>query len=177
MKGYFGEFAYALGQRESGNDYKALNSFGYVGRWQFGKMRLYDLGYSLNGYAPPHLNPKKIIAIQDFLNDSELQDKLFRKHIEQHTRYVTRHFSDQLGKIILGVEITLSGLVAGIHLKGIGGVRMFLQGVNNKDGYGTEITEYIEKFGGYELTDAKIADEDIPKPKGIETPPNRQPSR
>jgi hypothetical protein len=113
MKGYFGEFANALGQRESGNNYKALNSLGYVGRWQFGKMRIYDLGYSLNGYAPPHLNPKKIISVQDFLNDSDLQDKLFRMHIEQHSKYATRHFTDHFGKMILGIEVSLSGLVAG----------------------------------------------------------------
>ena len=170
MKGYFGEFAYALGERESGNNYKIVNTLGYVGRWQFGKPRLYDLGYSLDGWSPPHLDPKIIIKRQDFLGDSKLQDKLFRKHIQQHTKYATRHFSDYFGKTILGIEVTLSGLVAGMHLKGIGGVRDFLKGENNKDGYGTEITEYIEKFGDYDLIDAKITDEDIPTPRGLDLP-------
>lgn len=34
----FYEFANALGERESSNNYKIVNIFEYAGRWQFGKL-------------------------------------------------------------------------------------------------------------------------------------------
>jgi len=47
-------------------------------------------------------------------------------------------------------------LVAGAHLKGLGGVRKFLKGKDNADAYGTKISEYIKRFGGYDLSDSDI---------------------
>lgn len=67
-----------------------------------------------------------------------------------------RKYSKYLGRTINGIEITISGLVAGAHLKGIGGVRKFLKGKDNADAYGTKISEYIKKFGGYDLNDSDI---------------------
>ncbi len=67
-----------------------------------------------------------------------------------------RKYSKYLGRTINGIEITISGLVAGAHLKGIGGVKKFLKGKDNADAYGTMISEYIEKFGGYDLSDSDI---------------------
>ncbi len=67
-----------------------------------------------------------------------------------------RKYSKYLGKTINGIEITISGSVAGAYLKGLGGVRKFLKGKDNADAYGTKISEYIEKFGGYDLSDSDI---------------------
>jgi len=81
-----------------------------------------------------------------------------------------RKYSKYLGKTINGIEITISGLVAGAHLKGLGGVRKFLKGKDNADAYGTKISEYIEKFGGYDLSDSDITinPESIPQIRWFE---------
>jgi hypothetical protein len=51
-----------------------------------------------------------------------------------------------------GVRLTISGLLAGAHLLGPKSVQKFLNsGKVEKDGYGTPITEYLKKFGGYFL--------------------------
>jgi len=57
-----------------------------------------------------------------------------------------------LGQTINGVEITQSGLLAGAHLVGYGGLKKYLtsNGADDvKDGNKTPISQYIQKFGGY----------------------------
>ena len=41
----FSAFKYAIGYKESTNNYKAVNRFGYLGRYQFGKIALQDIGF------------------------------------------------------------------------------------------------------------------------------------
>ena len=162
MKDY-NDFVFELGKRESGNNYSAKNQFGFLGRWQFGKPRLYDLGYSIDGWKPNGRPAKNIISEDYFLTNPELQDRLMKIHVGQLARQVKQRFPDQLATIIQGVEVTVSGCVAGIHLKGIGsakrdvpnskqGLRHFLLwNLDPIDGNGTKISEYIRKFGGFDL--------------------------
>ena len=145
------QFKDALGFRESGGEYDIVNTFGYLGKYQFGKPRLYDLGFSIDGWHPKGRKVRTIMVVKEFLNSPALQDWVFINHVKQLKRIILKRYSKYLGKKILGVEVTLSGLIAGAHLKGLGGLRQFLNGVNNKDAYGTEIIEYVDKFGGYEV--------------------------
>jgi hypothetical protein len=39
------DFLDALGERESGGDYGVVNSYGYLGKYQFGELALIDVGY------------------------------------------------------------------------------------------------------------------------------------
>mgnify|MGYP001440907148 CR=1 FL=1 len=149
MKSYE-EFRKDLGQRESGNNYKAVNTIGYLGRYQFGKPRLYDLGYSIDGWHPANMEPKTIITKEQFLNDTALQDELFDKHVDDLVKRIKKAINQEIIE-----KYTLSGLVAGAHLKGIGGVKEFIQGNDNADAYGTKISEYIIKFAGYDLENKK----------------------
>ena len=175
MKSYK-DFRDALGFRESGGRYDSLNSFGYMGKYQFGKPRLYDLGFSIDGWHPKGRRQKAYLTKKEFLNTPSLQEMLFLKHVAQLKHLITKRYSKHFGKKILGIEVTLSGLVAGAHLKGLGGVRQYLRGINNKDGYGTEIVEYVKKFGGYHLEEVpigivkknNIAMKDIPEAKGYD---------
>jgi hypothetical protein len=80
-------------------------------------------------------------------------------HVHNLADSIAKKHADALGKTINGIEITLSGLVAGAHLKGLGGVKQFLQGKDNEDALGTKISEYIKKFGGYDLTTPKLKDQ------------------
>jgi len=141
MKPY-SEFAEAIGLRESSGKYDAKNSLGFLGKYQFGLARLTDLGLCRRkpmtvGYAnscfefiPPH-------SEAEFLGSPTLQEEMFRKHVTDLKRQVRR------------LE---SGLVAGAHLLGMGGVRALLfEGTVQEDANGTRITSYISKFSNYEL--------------------------
>jgi len=118
---------------------------------------LWDLGISINGWHPWLRRAKKFIRKEEFLKSRYLQDYIMRIHVTQlRNLFKKRKYSKYLGKTVNGIEITISGLVAGAHLKGLGGVRKFLKGKDNADAYGTKISEYIEKFGGYDLSDSDI---------------------
>jgi len=150
MKNYE-DFRDALGFRESGGRYDSVNTFGFMGKYQFGKPRLYDLGFSIDGWHPKGRKKKTYLTKKEFLNSPPLQEKIFLEHVKHLRRVIEKRYSKYLGKKILGVEVTISGLIAGAHLKGLGGVSQFLRGINNRDAYGTEIKSYVKQFGGYEV--------------------------
>ena len=61
-----------------------------------------------------------------------------------------------LGKIINGYAITASGLLAGVHLKGVGSVINYLKsgGENvGKDAFGTSVENYIKNFANYDVSE------------------------
>ena len=152
-KGDYKDFIQALGARESGNKYDCENAYGFLGRWQFGKPRLYDAGYSLDNWSPKFRPKERLISKQYFLdNVGNIQDKVMLWHVWNLLEQIEKKYSDYYGKKINGITITLSGLIAGAHLKGMGGVKQFLKGKDNADALGTKISEYIKKFGGYNLS-------------------------
>ena len=155
----YNNFISDLGARESGNKYDCENAFGFLGRWQFGKPRIYDAGYSLDNYSPKGMEKKRLISKRYFLDNTlGIQDQIMSWHVYNLADSISKRYAEFLGKTINGIEITLSGLVAGAHLKGLGGVKQFLNGNDNADALGTKISEYIKKFAGYELY-PKLKDE------------------
>ena len=91
--------------------------------------------------------------IQDFLNNPAAQENAqiaFKKRQWLYLKAVGAHL--YTGKIINGYTITQSGLLAGAHLKGAGGVIEYLKsdGLKNpKDAFGTSVESYIKNFAGY----------------------------
>lgn len=154
-KNGFREFAYLLGQRESNNDYEAKNSFGYIGAYQFGMARLCDLGLTeriKEGMSNDCFKWKEGMSEEMFLNSPEVQDQLFFRHCTDLAGTINKEFGNEIGKQKYGVLITLSGLIAGAHLLGLGGVRNFInKGEVGKDGYNTSIKDYIQSFAGFNL--------------------------
>ena len=60
-----------------------------------------------------------------------------------------------VGKIINGVKITESGILAAAHLSGAGNVKKYLRSNGNlsfSDAYGTTIQSYMKNFGGYDVS-------------------------
>lgn len=158
----YDDFFEALGNRESNGDYKIENSYGYIGKYQMGEALMYDIGYYTfegdsnsyrkNDWKGKWTSKNGINSKNDFLNAPEEQEKAVRESM--HLRWKSiKHLGLEkfIGKTVLGVEITISGMLAGCHLKGAGGLKEFLEKEDdNVDGYGTEISEYIKKFGGYQ---------------------------
>lgn len=137
MKSY-SDFKNALGQRESGNRYNIQNKLGYMGRYQFGCPRLSDLGFTncANRRA-------------EFLNNPDLQESYFDKHVQDHARNLAQLIINAKAK---NPNWTLSGLIAGAHLGGRGGVtNLILHNVDKADANGTKISTYVTQFSGYEI--------------------------
>tara|TARA_B110000211_G_scaffold224375_1_gene275359 strand:+ start:436 stop:1032 length:597 start_codon:yes stop_codon:yes gene_type:complete len=128
-----------IGFRESSNNYKAVNQFGYLGKYQFGRKTLNNLGY-------------EDVSNREFLENSSIQEEAMYALLNHNKRILRRQIKKYHGKTIYGVYITESGILAAAHLAGAGNVRKFFRkGYEFKDGNGTKMTSYMILFSGYKL--------------------------
>ena len=136
-------FKEALGFKESRGDYFTVNTFGYLGKYQFGKETLKLIGI----HNPIH-----------FLSNPELQEKAFIANAERNKWVLRKDIKRFSGKVINGTKITESGILAAAHLAGPGNVKKYLRSYGNdgfSDAYGTSISYYIKKFSGYDTSKIK----------------------
>ena len=132
------DFLDAIGQKESNNNYLIVNTYGYMGKYQFGKSTLKGLGYKLTR--------------EQFLNSPYIQEEAMQKLLAHNKKKLQKYIDKYDNKIIHGVYITESGILAAAHLAGQGNVKKFFKkGYEFKDGFGTKMTTYMELFSGYSL--------------------------
>ena len=132
-------FLQDIGFRESTNDYKAVNQFGYLGKYQFGRKTLNAIGF-------------KDVSNREFLTSPSIQEEAMLVLLKRNKRTLRREIKKYVGKTINGVYITESGLLAAAHLAGAGNVRRFFRkGYEFRDGNGTKMTSYMVKFANYDL--------------------------
>ena len=132
------DFLNAVGFKESGNRYDIVNKFGYMGRYQFGRGTLKGLGYK--------------VTQEEFLNSPEIQERAMMDLLKHNKKKLQKYIDKYEGQTIHGIYITESGVLAAAHLGGQGNVKKFFRrGKKVKDGFGTGITTYMEKFAGYDL--------------------------
>lgn len=138
-KSYIG-FKQAIAIKESQGLYKLVNPYGYMGKYQFGKSTLRAIG---------------IRDTKKFLNSPKLQERAFKALLSKNKWELRKEIVRYEGKIINGIKITESGLLAAAHLGGAGSVKKFLRSNGTrgfKDGFGTSLKSYIKKFGGYDIS-------------------------
>lgn len=141
-------FLKAMADKESTSNPKSINSRGYIGKYQFGSMALKDLGIY------DEINHLKFKRNPDIFPEEE-QDKAMINLLKINKRYLGNYLTKYIGKTIGGVKLTKSGLLAGSHLVGARDVKRFLDSNGKyipKDGNHVPVTEYIKKFGGYNIT-------------------------
>ena len=133
------KFLEDLGMRESSGNYKAVNQFGYLGKYQFGRKTLNAIGY-------------EDVSNREFLANGSIQEEAMYALLTHNRKVLRRQLSKYVGTTVAGVYITESGLLAAAHLAGPGNVRKFLRkGYEFKDGNGTKMTSYMVKFSNYKL--------------------------
>jgi hypothetical protein len=133
-------FKEAVAFKESQGKYQLVNSLGYMGKYQFGSETLRAVGVK---------NDKA------FLKDPVLQEKAFIALLSKNKWILRYEIQKYEGKIINGIEITESGILAAAHLGGAGTVKNFFKSKGNRhfrDAYGTSIRSYMKDFGGYDLS-------------------------
>ena len=127
-----------IGFRESGNRYDITNKWGYMGKYQFGKTTLKGLGFK--------------VTKQEFLNNPQLQEEAMMALLLHNKEKLQKYIDVFDGQTINGMYISESGILAAAHLGGQGSVkRYFKNGKVFKDGFGTKITSYMDKFSGYDI--------------------------
>lgn len=132
------DFLKAIGFKESGNRYDVVNKYGYMGKYQFGKSTLRTLKIKVTKKA--------------FLNSPNLQEYAMKQNLIYNKKRLQKYIDKFDGKIINGILVTESGLLAAAHLGGAGSVKKwFRTGKIKQDGNGVKITQYMEQFAGYKL--------------------------
>lgn len=136
----FTGFKEALAFKESQGKYTLINSLGYMGKYQFGKAALRAIG---------------IHDSSEFLKNPRLQEKAFKALLAKNKWELRKEIEQYDGKIVNGIAITESGILAAAHLGGAGSVKKFFR--NNgkraiRDNYGTSLQSYMKKFGGYDTS-------------------------
>ncbi len=142
QKDYSG-FKAAVAFQESRGQYRLINTLGYMGKYQFGQITLAALGV----HDP-----------QGFLLNPSLQEEVFYVFLARNKWILEKDIKRYEGKIIDGVEVTESGILAAAHLAGPGGIRKYLRSGGRHgatDIFGTTIKHYLERFGGYDLSNVR----------------------
>jgi hypothetical protein len=131
-------FLDAIGFRESSNRYDIVNRWGYMGKYQFGRSTLKGLGFA--------------VTRKEFLSNPQLQEEAMMALLLHNKEKLQLYIDTFDGKTINGMLITESGILAAAHLGGQGSVkRYFKNGKVFRDGNGTKITSYMDKFSGYDI--------------------------
>ena len=130
-----------LGFFESGSNYKKVNRFGYLGKYQFGKGTLKM--YGVRNLSEYRLNPK-------------LQEKVFLMNVMRNKWILRREISWYSNRYLNDTYISESGIIAAAHLSGPGNVKKFLRShcnpdLDKRDANGTSISDYLNIFKDYDL--------------------------
>jgi len=133
-------FKEAVGFKESQGRYSVINTFGYMGKYQFGRGTLKLIG---------------VYNTRSFINDPNIQEKAFEANLSRNKWVLRRDIKRFVGRTIGGVKVTESGILAAAHLGGPGNVKKFLRsyGANVfSDAYGSSVRYYMKKFAGYDTS-------------------------
>lgn len=140
---YIHEFKLAIASKESSNNWKNYNPYGYIGKFQFGHAALKSTGFGHVDFV-------------DFMNNPSVfpekdQDKAMDSLLHINEFVLGNYISEYEGQVYLdSIRITKIGLLAASHLAGPGNVKRFLKtngSYNPQDQMGTRLSDYLVTFG------------------------------
>ena len=115
------------------------------------KKKSKDINNKWDGEWTEKAKQFKVYNKDDFLSNEEIQEYAVREYTKENWKLV-KHFKlhRYIGKTKDGITITHSGILAGTHLVGIGGLKKYLEkDIMSKDGNGVQITAYLDDLSGY----------------------------
>jgi hypothetical protein len=133
------QYMSSIGLRESSGRYDVVNTFGYLGKYQFSPVTLYNLGFD--------------VGADEFLKNPQLQDSAMVSLLIHNYEILNRVINEFDGSVLFDdYIITTSGILAAAHLIGPHRTRILLEdGIDTKDGYGTSALSYLVEFSGYNI--------------------------
>jgi integrating conjugative element protein (TIGR03758 family) len=160
--GNYADYLGQLARVESGNNAGARNDFGYLGLYQMGEQALAEAGYyrpdgtAKNDWRGSWTGKDGVRNTADFLSRPSVQTQAVTAYsAAQWSQIKNLDLDGYLGQTVGGVLITPSGLLAGAHLVGVGGLRRFLSSGGTgsvRDGNGTSIATYLSALGGFDVS-------------------------
>ncbi len=131
----YSDYLAALSARESSNNPGSVNKYGFLGSYQMGESALIDAGYYLKDHTPntndwtgTWTGKNGVHSKADFLANAAVQTQAIKDYNIKQWGYISNLGLDHsVGQTIAGIVMTESGLLAGAHLVGVGGLKTFLQ--------------------------------------------------
>jgi hypothetical protein len=138
-----------IGKSESGGNYAAVNTLGYVGKYQFGYQALIDGGYvksSVTSLAqldnPNSWTGKDGVTDKSaWLNNSNVQEKAMQEYTQRNYTAMVKN-----GAITADMPPEeVGGMLATSHLLGAGGAKNWRSGSGGADAFGTTGDTYFNQ--------------------------------
>lgn len=133
-------FMEKIAKIESGGNYKVVNEYGMMGKYQFNPKTVKALGFD--------------VTREEFLNNPQLQDQVMMAYIRANHQDLKPVIDRYNGKYVKGIKITRASILAGAHFAGSGGVVRYLNSddqVGTVDARGTTLKKYMELFSNFNL--------------------------
>ena len=134
-------FLEAIALFESNNRYDVVNSYGFLGRYQFSPTTIRHLGYDI-------LN-------EEFLRNARLQDEIMLAYMRENYVSLRPYIEEYNNTNYKGMYITTSSILAGAHFAGAGGMKRFLlnklDSIGTVDANGMTLRKYMTKFSDYNV--------------------------
>lgn len=158
----YADFLKAIAQRESSLNPGASNSLGFKGLFQMGTLAMTDAGYyrsngtGANSWRGTFTGKNGVTSLNAFMSNPDLQVKAITDYYAKVQGYINYFgLSQYIGRTVNGTPITLSGLIAGAHLVGIGELKRYLNSGGTyvpTDSNQVPVTQYIAQFGGFAIS-------------------------
>lgn len=148
-------FLDAIGFVESRNKYHAVNTNGYIGKYQFGTTALVATNVCETiddavKFRDEFINSPD--TLRTLIWTEREQDLAMIRLMELNKEYLKKYIVKYSHTFHNGIYITESGILAAAHLAGCGGVKSYFNtNFNATDSYGTSITNYLIKFSNYNI--------------------------
>ena len=107
------QFLHHMAERESDNTPRAINKFGMMGKYQFHPSTIKVLGFK--------------ITKKQFLNNPELQDSVMVAYLRSNNKELNPLITKYENKVVKGVKVTRSGILAAAHFAGSDNVKIFFE--------------------------------------------------
>ena len=159
------DFLEDLAKSESSGNYLAKNTKGYLGKYQMGEEALVDAGYYYrrpegekytNKWDNGFTGVDDIYSEEDFLNDPIAQENAVRAYQHAVWGYIKNEAEKNDGKIINGIKMTKSGMLAGAHLVGHADLKRYLKSNGTyipRDANLVSVEKYIKNYAGYDISE------------------------
>ena len=138
-------FLEAIALFESNNRYDVVNSYGFLGRYQFSPRTIKHLGYDV-------LN-------EDFLRNKRLQDEIMLAYMRENYISLRPYIDEYNNTNYKGMYITTSSILAGAHFAGAMGMKRFLlnklDSIGTVDANGMTLRKYMTKFSDYNMEEVE----------------------
>ena len=136
----------AMALFESNNRYDVVNSYGFLGRYQFSPRTIKHLGYDV-------LN-------EEFLRNKRLQDEIMLAYMRENYVSLRPYIEEYNNTNYKGMYITTSSILAGAHFAGAMGMKRFLlnklDSIGTVDANGMTLRKYMTKFSDYNVEEVEV---------------------